>query len=340
MNAFSQRYIEQVAAYVQTGSEQALLAIEEIGATAIANDMPLDELAGLHESAMLELAAKDVSLNAAMTIKRLSACLATLTISSSLAYRARLDLLEWKRQQERSRSERTRQRLEALGQMVGGVTHELNNILQPITGLTEVMLADTEEDTTRANLEVVAQCAKQATHIVHNILSFVRQDSSRRRPLPFGETIVATTDFLKPILLLRQQLLVDIQDLVSPVMCNDNELKQILINLLQNAAQAGSTRITVAVSNTTHAFTRGRQDTSSRAIRLLVADDGCGMPLDVVQRAVEPFFTTRHRGQGTGLGLAIVHGIIADWGGDLVITSIVNKGTEISAYLPVSLDVF
>jgi signal transduction histidine kinase len=336
MKELGEKYAEGLLAYVATGSEEVLVEIERLGAEAMRRDVPLEELAGVQEEATLRLAAGRGSLLDERAIRRMSAAFSSLMLSSFLTYRSRFDLLEWQHRQERARTERARQRLESLGQMVGGVAHELNNLLQPMCGLGELLLLDLDDTRPeRASVEVIAGCAGKAAGIVRNILSYVRQSATRRTPTALGDAVTAAVDFLRPVLLLQQNLVVRIDDHASAVSASEGELTQILLNLLQNAAQAASTRIELSVGRIEPRASSSGGEARPPTLTIVVADDGCGMPPDVAVRATEPFFTTKPAGQGTGLGLAVVAGIVHDWGGDLSIDTRPGSGTRIVIRLPI-----
>lgn len=337
MKALLQRYTTGMASHVATCAEASLLDIEELGRHAIMEDFALDEIAGLHEGAALALADQGVPINEPEIIRRMSACLSALMISSTIAYRTKIDLLERQRQQERDRTERDRQRLETLGQLMASVAHELNNLLQPICGMTEIMLLDlVKKPPERADIEIVESCAKQAVTVIQGILSYVRRETIAPQSLVFGAAVTTACDFIQPAL--RQPLDVAIRDHESRVLALPGELTQILLNLVQNSLQAGATQISVEVDR----IYRDRPDASGVLggqrpwMRLAVMDNGHGMSADVVARAADPYFTTKASGKGTGLGLAIVKGIILDWSATMQLTSEPGHGTTVSIELPIS----
>ena len=259
----------------------------------------------------------------------MSACLSALMVSAAVAYRTKIDLLE----QQRDRTERDRQRLETLGQFVGSVAHELNNLLQPIRGITELMLADlAQRPPERADLEVVEACAIQAVTVIQGILGYVRRETIAPRNLAFGAAVARACNFIRPML--REPFEVAIRDEHSEVLALQSELTQILLNLLQNAAQAGATRILVEVDRV--ADRPGACGGSRPWMQLKVMDDGHGMSAEVAARAADPYFTTKPTGQGTGLGLAIVRSMVLGWSGDLDIVSAPERGTTSIMCLPVA----
>ncbi|SFL87655.1 sensor histidine kinase [Methylobacterium pseudosasicola] len=334
MNSLLQRYTAGMARYVATAAEAPLLDIEELGRLAITDDISLDEIAGLHEGAALALTDQGVPINEPEIIRRMSACLSALMVSAAVAYRTKIDLLEQHRQEERDRTERDRQRLETLGQFVGSVAHELNNLLQPVRGMTEIMVADLAEQRPpeRADLEVIEGCAIQAVSVIQGILGYVRRETIAPQRLAFGAAVATACTFIRPML--REPFEVAIRDRDSEVLARQGELTQILLNLLQNAVQAGATHIRVEVDRIGGDWRGGGQPPR---MRLRVTDNGQGMSAAVAARALDPYFTTKASGQGTGLGLAIVRSIVLGWSGDLELESEPERGTTLTLLLPVAI---
>ncbi|TXN61374.1 hypothetical protein FV228_21135 [Methylobacterium sp. WL18] len=331
MESLLPRYTEGVARYVATADEAPLLDIEELGRLAITDDISLDEIAGLHEGAALALSDRGVPINRPEIIRRMSACLSALMVSAAVAYRTKIDLLEQHRQQERDRTERDRQRLETLGQFVGSVAHELNNLLQPVRGMTEIMLADLTEGRPpdRADLETVEACAIQAVGVIQGILGYVRRETIAPQSLAFGAAVATSCTFIRPML--REPFAVAIRDQDTKVLALQGELTQILLNLLQNAVQAGAKDMRIEVDRV-----GGDWAGAGARMRLRVTDDGHGMSADVAARALDPYFTTKASGQGTGLGLAIVRSMVLGWSGDLQLQSEPGRGTTVTLLLPVA----
>ncbi|MCJ2069380.1 ATP-binding protein [Methylobacterium sp. J-030] len=337
MQGLLERYTAGMASYVATAAEASLLDIEELGRSAITDDVSLDEIAGLHEGAALALSDRGVPINEPEVIRRMSACLSALMVSAAVAYRTKIDLLEQHRQQERDRTERDRQRLETLGQFVGSVAHELNNLLQPVRGMTEIMLADLpKKPPEQADLEVVEACAIQAVGVIQGILGYVRRETIAPQRLAFGTAVATACNFIRPML--REPFETVIRDRDTEVLALQGELTQIVLNLVQNAVQAGARQVRIEVDQI-----RGGEAGEARAgagsrrwMRLRVIDDGHGMSAAVAARALDPYFTTKATGQGTGLGLAIVRSIVLGWSGKLRIRSKPGRGTIATLLLPVA----
>lgn len=203
------------------------------------------------------------------------------------------------------------ERLSAIGELVAGVAHEINNPLQTIVGSVELMMEEQNSPTVQKDLEVVRREAGRAGQIVRNLLSFVRRSAPNRRQIDLN-------DVVRAIVQLRQYHLqqdnialeVDTHPGSLPALANREEIQQIVLNLVLNSEQAiqssgQGTRISL------RSFTDATRHT------IEVSDDGPGIGPEIRGKIFEPFFTTKDVGQGTGLGLSISHGIAAAHGGSL-----------------------
>jgi PAS domain S-box-containing protein len=206
------------------------------------------------------------------------------------------------------------ERLSAIGELVAGVAHEINNPLQAIVGCVELMLDDhADVSLMRRDLEIVRREAGRAGHIVQNLLSFVRRGAPNRTVADLNQLVTQTAE-LREYHLHQQniRLIVQCTPEPLPVLVDREEIQQVVLNLLLNAEQAidsPSTRGTIVVRTMNM---DGRQ-----AVEVL--DNGPGIPPELRGRIFEPFFTTKEVGEGTGLGLSISHGIAAAHGGALEI---------------------
>jgi PAS domain S-box-containing protein len=203
------------------------------------------------------------------------------------------------------------ERLSAIGELVAGVAHEINNPLQTIIGSVELMMEERPGDAGRRDLEIVRREATRAGQIVRNLLSFVRRGASDRAPADLNAIVGATVD-LREFHLQQRNIRLDVQLATEPleVVVNREEIQQIVLNLLLNAEHA----VLDAAAEGTISFRTLRQDGMQA---LEISDTGPGIPAELRGRIFEPFFTTKEVGQGTGLGLSISHGIAAAHGGTL-----------------------
>jgi PAS domain S-box-containing protein len=201
------------------------------------------------------------------------------------------------------------ERLSAVGELVAGVAHEINNPLQTIIGCVELMIEEHRPNAAQRDLELVRQEATRAGQIVRNLLAFVRRSSPDRLPIDLNQIARATAQ-LREHHLVQRNIALQVQLHPAPLMVavNREEIQQIVINLLLNAEHAIGDRPGTIVMRT---------ETSDRTHTLRVIDSGPGVSPELRGRVFEPFFTTKEVGEGTGLGLSIALGIARAHGGSL-----------------------
>jgi two-component system NtrC family sensor kinase len=233
------------------------------------------------------------------------------------------------------------EKLSAIGQLVAGVAHELNNPLTSVIGYAQLLQEELREaaeqsgDTPRAapnlshDLRRIAEESERAAKIVRNLLAFARRQSAER-----AEQDIA--DVMNRVLSLRAyefrlnaiELETDFEAGLPPVLGDGGQLQQALLNLLLNAEQAMRARPTRKIR------VGARHIAESDAVELFIADSGHGIPDENLRRIFDPFFTTREVGEGTGLGLSICYGIVRDHGGQIAVESRVTQGTTFKVLLP------
>jgi PAS domain S-box-containing protein len=201
------------------------------------------------------------------------------------------------------------ERLSAVGELVAGVAHEINNPLQTIIGCVELMIEEHRPSAAQRDLELVRQEATRAGQIVRNLLAFVRRSSPDRLPIDLNQIARATAQ-LRDHHLVQRNIALQVQLHPGPliVAVNREEIQQIVINLLLNAEHAiGDRPGTIVI----------RTEAGDRTHTLQVIDSGPGVSPELRGRVFEPFFTTKEVGDGTGLGLSIALGIARAHGGSL-----------------------
>jgi signal transduction histidine kinase len=173
--------------------------------------------------------------------------------------------------------------------------------------------------------------------VLRNVLAYGRFAAPETTSTAFGPAVRRAIEFVSSVSLLWPMITTDFADDTSCATIIEDELTQILLNLIQNAAQAGAKRIDVSVTRTFWRFPADASNPSTTrpALRLAVADDGFGMDAETLSRAAEPFFSNKPPGEGTGMGLAVVGGIANSWSGQLAISSQPGAGTTVSIYLPI-----
>jgi two-component system cell cycle sensor histidine kinase/response regulator CckA len=241
------------------------------------------------------------------------------------------------------------QRLESLGQMAGGIAHDFNNLLAVVLGYASIAhrhlarLGPGAEAAAvaslREDLQEITGAAERAGELTRQLLAFARQDTVSPRLIAVNATISEMFGLLRRTLGTHIELETRLAPDLDPVRIDPGQLSQILVNLAVNsrAAMPRGGRLTIETSVTTfrqpHPLSHG-EVAPGRYVRLRVNDTGSGMPREVVERAFDPFYTTKPVGEGTGLGLATVYGITTQAGGQVELYSEVGRGTTVTLVFP------
>jgi PAS domain S-box-containing protein len=252
-------------------------------------------------------------------------------------------------QAERNASERRLQharRLESLGELAGGVAHDFNNILAVISNYTEMVLetladpdlGSAELSEVRTDLGQVSRAAERATRLTKQLLAFGRRDITQATVLNLNHVIGDLEQMLRRSLGEHIHLITGLDRRLWPIHADVGQLEQILLNLAVNARDAmpggGTLSIDTSNADINDDDSSGGNLPPGRYVRLRVSDTGSGMPPEVLERAFEPFYTTKPKGSGTGLGLATVYGIATAAGGDVRLYSEAGIGTTVTITLP------
>ncbi len=221
---------------------------------------------------------------------------------------------------------RQSERLAAVGQLISGVAHELNNPLSSIMAFAEDLLADERSSDDAEALGVIRDQARRSRAIVRDLLSFVRQRETHTQSLSLGSVVAATTRAMRLSLESAEVHVHLAQDDSNSVVLADRAgIEQIVTNLVSNGAQAAGRGGSVWV----------RTDEVGGECRLIVEDSGPGIAEDVLPRIFDPFYTTKPTGEGTGLGLSVTLGIVEQSGGRIgVEPRVAGRGARFTVYLP------
>nr|WP_245653528.1 PAS domain-containing protein [Sphingomonas pituitosa] len=235
---------------------------------------------------------------------------------------------------------RQSQKMEAMGQLTGGVAHDFNNLLTPIIGSLDLILRKRGDDPVLHRLlDGAMRSAERASTLVQRLLAF-----ARRQPLqPAPVDMVALVDGMVPLLAStlgpKIALSVTKPEMLPPARADANQLEMALLNLAVNARDAmpegGALEVRLVLGDAQDAPT---PLAAGHYVRLAVRDTGAGMDAATLARAVEPFFSTKGVGRGTGLGLSMVHGLTNQLGGTMGLESRPGEGTVVELWLPVSDD--
>lgn len=236
---------------------------------------------------------------------------------------------------------RQSQKLEAMGQLTGGVAHDFNNLLSPIIGgLDMVQRRGVGDERTRRQIDGALQSAERAKTLVQRLLAFARRQPLQAKAVDMGELVNGMVDLIDSTLGPSIEVRVDLAEGCPPAKADANQVEMALLNIAVNARDAMPDGGTLTLHVSRDKF--GAEDKPDLApgeyVRLCVADTGIGMDQETRQRAVEPFFSTKGVGRGTGLGLSMVHGLAAQLGGRIEIESAPGEGTAVKLWLPASSD--
>ena len=234
------------------------------------------------------------------------------------------------------------QRLEAVGQLAGGVAHDFNNLLTAITSYTQLLLEDcAPNDARREDLLEIKKAADRATSLTRQLLAFSRRQVLDTRIVDLNAVVIDLEKMLRRLIGAHIALVTDSATRLPRVRADVGQLEQVIVNLAVNARDAmpdgGTLTIRTGEAELTEADSRDHADFDVRPGRyvvIAVSDTGIGMDAATQARMFEPFFTTKGPGKGTGLGLATVYGIVKQSGGYIAVKSKPGQGTTFLIYLP------
>ncbi|MCC6329607.1 MAG: PAS domain S-box protein [Acidobacteria bacterium] len=265
---------------------------------------------------------------------------ATLEISSRLMYAngspagvqgiAR-DITEKKHLEDRYRQS---QKLEAIGLLAGGISHDFNNLLMAITGYSEITLAKmSPDDPLRPSIEGIRDTGERASALTQRLLAFSRKQVLKPVVHDLNSVILSMDKLLCRVLREDIEFRMELDTGLQNINADPGQIEQVIINLAINAQDAmpSGGRLTIKTENI--------HDGSARAepgafVRMTITDSGDGIDEQIIDRIFEPFFTTKGFGKGSGLGLATVHGIVTQSGGEISVHSVKGQGTEFEIVLP------
>jgi two-component system cell cycle sensor histidine kinase/response regulator CckA len=232
------------------------------------------------------------------------------------------------------------QKMQAVGQLAGGVAHDFNNLLTVIIGNSELLLMRHQaSDPSFRDINDIRQNAIRAANLVRQLLAFSRQQTMQPRAIDLGIGISELGELLRRLLPEGITLKIDGGGEVWPVHADEAQLNNAIINLVVNARDAmpkGGT-VTIRIANETIAEATMVGSANMPAgdyVRIEVSDSGVGIPDEYIGKIFDPFFTTKPVGEGTGLGLATVYGIVKQSGAFIAVESNVGRGTSFCIYLP------
>jgi len=245
------------------------------------------------------------------------------------------DITDYKQLEEKLRQS---QKMESIGKLAGGIAHDFNNILYPIMGFTQISMDDLPKDhPVQENLQYVLDGSKRASDLIKSILLFSRQQDQIFKPTSLKPVIEETLKLLRSSIPASINIQSNLFVNDDSVLCDATQIHEIVMNLCTNSYHAledhgGEIKVEL---NTTQPDSSLNLP-SGEYICLSVADNGSGIPEDILDKIFEPYFTTKEIGKGSGLGLSVVHGIVKNYKGEISVKSIPRKGSTFEIFLPVT----
>jgi PAS domain S-box-containing protein len=236
------------------------------------------------------------------------------------------------------------QKIESIGSLAGGIAHDLNNILFPISGLSEMLLDDIPSDNPAyESIEQIHKSAQRGSDLVKQILSFSRQSNPQKLPIRIQPILKEVLKLVRAAIPMNIGTTSHIKPDCGMVFADPTQVHQIAMNLITNAYHAvegkgGSIHIDLKAVEFGKDELPFHTIQSGRYACITVSDTGTGIDPALIDKIFDPYFTTKEIGKGTGLGLSVVHGIVKEHGGDIRVDSEVGKGTAFHVYLPLLED--
>jgi signal transduction histidine kinase len=220
-------------------------------------------------------------------------------------------------------------KMEAIGQLTGGLAHDFNNLLTAVIGNLDLILHRSTESKVRKWAENAFKAAERGSKLTSQLLAFSRTQKLDTAPVDLNGLISEMKELLVQSLGAAHNINFELASGLPAVVANANQLELAILNLSLNARDAMPDGGTLIIST-------AMLSSAAKYITVSVADTGTGMPPEIIARAFDPFFTTKPTGKGTGLGLSQVYGIVRQAGGDVSVDSKVGQGTKVTLHLPVA----
>lgn len=355
-NAKDAIYVHDLSGYYiqvnKAGEELIGYSREEILQMRISDVVPRASLDQIHQRLKEKLADHSLTIYECEAVRK-DGSRVPIEVSSRLIYEngvpvavqgSARDISERKRAEEALRASQLQlqqsQKLEAIGQLAGGVAHDFNNMLTAIIGYTDLSLRRVGlENPIRRNLEETKKAAERAASLVRQLLAFSRKQILAPKVLDLNDVVKDMQKMLTRLIGENIKLATRLETDLGSVKADPCQVEQIIVNLVVNARDAmpRGGRVTIETANFTldhRIASKHVAVTPGEYVMLAVSDTGSGMDQETQARIFEPFFTTKEVGKGTGLGLSTVYGIVKQSGGNIWVYSEPGMGTVFKVYLP------
>jgi PAS domain S-box-containing protein len=235
------------------------------------------------------------------------------------------------------------QKMEALGTLSGGIAHDINNILSPVIGFTQLAILEKENSEKQISyLNEVLTASNRAKEIVGQILTFCRKSESDKKPHRIQSLVKEVVKLISVSVPPNVSLKTVIDENCAPILCDPIQIYQIVINLCTNAYQAmketgGELKVCLVKKGSQEIKAEsGEKLPFDDYISLIVSDTGCGMSKTILERIFEPYFTTKPKEEGSGLGLSVVSGIVREHGAEIYVRTYPNEGSYFRISFPIA----
>jgi two-component system, cell cycle sensor histidine kinase and response regulator CckA len=238
------------------------------------------------------------------------------------------------REQELEQQLLQSQKMEAIGQLAGGVAHDLNNVLQVVQSSAELAVWNNNLDYSRRKLADILHASERGADIVAQLLAFSRQQKASPRALDLNQVISETGRMLRRLLPEDVDFQLELEKGLAPVNADVSQITQILLNMAVNARDAMPHGGRFQIATEDEIVATDIPGENQQVVKLTISDSGHGMEAHLIDKIFEPFFTTKGPGKGTGLGLSTVYGIVKQTGGTIKVYSHPERGTRFEILFP------